>query len=79
MHKINGVYSAALTPINENLSINKKLSSDLGSEINFRRVENVGPKVSNELLKSGLLAISLSLKEFSLENAPETSNKWKKM
>ena len=25
MHKINGVYSAALTPINENLSINKKL------------------------------------------------------
>jgi len=42
-------------------SINEKLSSDLGSEINFRRVENVGPKVSNELLKSGLLAISLSL------------------
>ena len=42
-------------------SINNKLSSDLGSEINFRRVENVGPKVSNELLKSGLLAISLSL------------------
>ena len=42
-------------------SINSKLSSDLGSEINFRRVENVGPKVSNELLKSGLLAISLSL------------------
>ena len=42
-------------------SINKKLSSDLGSEINFRRVENVGPKVSRELLKSGLLAISLSL------------------
>ncbi len=42
-------------------SINNKLSSDLGSEINFRRVENVGPKVSGELLKSGLLAISLSL------------------
>ena len=42
-------------------SINSKLSADLGSEINFRRVENVGPKVSNELLKSGLLAISLSL------------------
>ena len=42
-------------------TINKKLSSDLGSEINFRRVENVGPKVSSELLKSGLLAISLSL------------------
>ena len=42
-------------------SINEKLSSDLGEEINFRRVENVGPKVSNELLRSGLLAISLSL------------------
>ena len=28
-------------------SINDKLSSDLGSQINFRRVENVGPKVSN--------------------------------
>jgi len=42
-------------------SINEKLSSDLGSNINFRRVENVGPKVSKELLKAGLLAISLSL------------------
>ena len=42
-------------------SINNTLSSDLGSAINFRRVENVGPKVSNELLKSGMLAISLSL------------------
>ena len=48
---------------NENFikSINDKLSSDLGSDINFRRVENVGPKVSKELLKAGLLAISLSL------------------
>jgi len=42
-------------------NINDKLSSDLGSEINFRRVENVGPKVSSELLKAGLLAIGLSL------------------
>lgn len=42
-------------------SINDQLSSDLGSVVNFRRVENVGPKVSNELLKAGLLAISLSL------------------
>jgi len=42
-------------------SINKKLSADTGSEIIFRRVENVGPKVSNELLKDGLLAIILSL------------------
>ena len=42
-------------------SINNQLSSDLGSIVNFRRVENVGPKVSNELLKAGLLAITLSL------------------
>ena len=42
-------------------SINDKLSKDLGADINFRRVENVGPKVSNELLRAGLLAITLSL------------------
>jgi preprotein translocase subunit SecF len=42
-------------------SINNQLSKDLGSEINFRRVENVGPKVSDELLKAGMLAIVLSL------------------
>ena len=42
-------------------SVNDKLSADLGSVVNFRRVENVGPKVSSELLKDGLLAISLSL------------------
>ena len=34
-------------------SINDKLSADLGSAVNFRRVENVGPKVSNELLRAG--------------------------
>ena len=42
-------------------SVNDKLSADLGAVVNFRRVENVGPKVSRELLKDGLLAISLSL------------------
>ena len=41
-------------------TIKDKLSADIGS-VNFRRVENVGPKVSGELLKAGLLAISLSL------------------
>jgi len=48
---------------NENFiqTIKEKLIDDLGYNINFRRVENVGPKVSNELLKNGLLAISLSL------------------
>jgi len=42
-------------------SINDKLNFDLGSVVDFRRVENVGPKVSEELLKAGLLAIILSL------------------
>ena len=37
------------------------LNKDLQTEINFRRVENVGPKVSKELLESGLIAIALSL------------------
>ena len=41
--------------------IKKNLINKLNSEINFRRVENVGPKVSSELLKSGIIAISLSL------------------
>ncbi len=42
-------------------SIKTNLKKDLQSEINFRRVENVGPKVSKELLKSGIIAIVLSL------------------
>ncbi len=37
-----------------------KLSNSIGS-VDFRRVENVGPKVSAELLKSGVIAIVLSL------------------
>ncbi len=41
--------------------IKQKLSDTLNAEINFRRVENVGPKVSAELLQSGIIAISLSL------------------
>ncbi|MDA8836167.1 protein translocase subunit SecF [Candidatus Pelagibacter bacterium] len=41
--------------------IKKDLTSSLGSSFNFRRVENVGPKVSSELLKSGIIAITLSL------------------
>jgi preprotein translocase subunit SecF len=41
--------------------IKENLSNNLNTEINFRRVENVGPKVSSELLKSGIIAISLSL------------------
>ena len=41
--------------------IKKNLSDNLTSEVNFRRVENVGPKVSAELLQSGIIAISLSL------------------
>jgi len=41
--------------------IKENLSNVLNTEINFRRVENVGPKVSSELLQSGIIAISLSL------------------
>ena len=41
--------------------IKKDLTSSLGSSFNLRRVENVGPKVSSELLKSGIIAIALSL------------------
>jgi preprotein translocase subunit SecF len=41
--------------------IKKKLTSSIGGSFNFRRVENVGPKVSAELLKSGIIAIALSL------------------
>ena len=33
----------------------------MGNIIDFRRVESVGPKVSAELLKSGVIAIALSL------------------
>ena len=38
-----------------------EISKSLNTEVNFRRVENVGPKVSSELLKNGLTAIALSL------------------
>ena len=41
--------------------IKKKLAENLGEEVNFRRVENVGPKVSSELLESSIIAISLAL------------------
>ena len=41
--------------------IKKNLSNNLKAGVNFRRVENVGPKVSSELLESGIIAISLSL------------------
>jgi len=41
--------------------IKDNVRRDLQNDINFRRVENVGPKVSAELLSAGLLAIALSL------------------
>ena len=41
-------------------NIKTKLSSSIGT-VDFRRVENVGPKVSAELLQSGIIAIALSL------------------
>ena len=48
---------------NKNLisEIKENLNKSIGPGYNFRRVENVGPKVSAELLKSGVIAICLSL------------------
>ncbi len=48
---------------NSNLipSIKKNLANNLNADIDFRRVENVGPKVSSELLESSVIAISLAL------------------
>ena len=42
-------------------SIKKNLSTSIGNNFEFRRVESVGPKVSSELLISGIIAIALSL------------------
>ena len=51
--------------INENKKvindIKKSLEKSFGNNFNFRRVENVGPKVSAELLRSGVIAISMAL------------------
>ena len=41
--------------------VKNDLSKSIGENFEFRRVENVGPKVSAELLKSGIIAICLSL------------------
>ena len=48
---------------NNNLipKIKDTLKENLNAEIDFRRVENVGPKVSAELLESSIIAISLAL------------------
>ena len=43
----------------EEIKIN--LDKSFGNNFSFRRVENVGPKVSTELLKSGVIAISVAL------------------
>ena len=41
--------------------VKKDLKKVINAEIDFRRIENVGPKVSSELLESSLIAIALSL------------------
>jgi preprotein translocase subunit SecF len=41
--------------------IKLNLDKSFGNNFDFRRVENVGPKVSAELLRSGIIAISISL------------------
>ncbi len=51
--------------INDNKKIVEEIQINLeksfGNDFDFRRVENVGPKVSAELLKSGVIAISTAL------------------
>ena len=41
--------------------IRSNLDKSFGNNFNFRRVENVGPKVGAELLRSGVIAISVAL------------------
>jgi len=41
--------------------IKSNLEKSFANNFDFRRVENVGPKVSSELLKSGIIAISVAL------------------
>ena len=41
--------------------LKNSVSKKIGTAVNFRRVETVGPKVSSELLKQGLTAIALAL------------------
>ena len=41
--------------------IKNSLTKLIGNNFDFRRVENVGPKVSSELLRSGIIAITLAL------------------
>ena len=47
--------------VNNIKTVKTNVTNKLQTEVNFRRIENVGPKVSEELLNSGLLAISLAL------------------
>jgi len=41
--------------------IKTNLDKSFGNKFDFRRVENVGPKVSAELLRSGIIAITVAL------------------
>ena len=41
--------------------IKETLNQNLNEEVNYRRIESVGPKVSSELLKSGIISIGLAL------------------
>ena len=41
--------------------IKTTLDQDLLEDVNYRRIESVGPKVSAELLKSGIISIGLAL------------------
>ena len=42
-------------------NLKSEIKKNMTADVEFRRVENVGPKVSSELLRSGIIAIALSL------------------
>ncbi len=61
-----GDYLIKIEKSNENnqnfiSDLKSNIKKGIGEEVSFRRVEKVGPKVSGELLQSGLIAIMLSL------------------
>ena len=41
--------------------LKKSINKELNDKVNYRRVESVGPKISSELLKSGMISICLAL------------------
>ncbi len=45
----------------ENLSAVDKIRTELGESVQFRRVEIVGPQISDELVQKGTLAVTVAI------------------